>query len=154
MNNKERFEKNVIKQKGCWSWNGNKGKTYKSIIYNGKAIKAHRASWMLYKGSIPDGMCVCHKCDNPICTNPDHLFLGTQQDNLNDMRKKRLKREKDGIYMNKNIYSNNKVRLSMEIDTKTHKELKHICINRNITLKKLVLRAVAKLIREENSVNK
>jgi HNH endonuclease len=49
---------------------------------------SHRASWELYVGSIPDDKCVLHRCDNPACVNPHHLFIGTNQDNINDMVKK------------------------------------------------------------------
>lgn len=51
-------------------------------------VRAHRAAWTLYKGEIPDGMYVCHKCDNPLCCNVDHLFLGTPLDNMLDKEAK------------------------------------------------------------------
>lgn len=53
-----------------------------------KKIKAHRASYSIHRGSIPDGFEVCHVCDVRCCINPDHLFLGTHQDNINDMTAK------------------------------------------------------------------
>lgn len=57
--------------------------------YNGKTIRAHRFAWFLKTGKlIPDNIMACHKCDNPSCVNPDHLFLGTAKDNVNDMLSK------------------------------------------------------------------
>jgi hypothetical protein len=58
------------------------------IGWQGKMLKAHRAAWIVKNGPIPSGLCVCHRCDVPACINPDHLFLGTQVDNIDDMHTK------------------------------------------------------------------
>lgn len=74
----------------CWPWVGARvrglhGHMDKTWI--GETV-ASRISWILFKGKIPKGLFVLHKCDNPPCVNPNHLFLGTQQDNVDDMWKK------------------------------------------------------------------
>lgn len=74
---------------GCWLWTAttnNKG--YGNFKFNKKYVGAHRASWMIHNGPIPKGKFVLHTCDNPPCVNPDHLFIGTNEDNLKDMAKK------------------------------------------------------------------
>jgi hypothetical protein len=76
----------VEKRNGCWLWDGDiKPTGYGQAAYQGKKVNAHRVSYMLFKGPIPDGMHVMHQCDVRNCVNPDHLSLGTHLDNMRDM---------------------------------------------------------------------
>lgn len=89
----QRFWAKVDKTDDCWLWSGSKSGLYgHGEIGRGRRtegkVKTHRLSWELHNGSIPKGMHVLHKCDNGLCVNPDHLFLGTQKDNMVDMAKK------------------------------------------------------------------
>ncbi len=78
----------VIDENGCWLWIGGISEQgYGKITFQGERY-AHRIIWLLYRGTIPDELCVCHHCDNPPCCNPLHLFIGTDADNLKDMREK------------------------------------------------------------------
>ncbi len=87
---RDRFEKFVIKQDGCWDWKGcTHGSGYVVMkFYDRKQKNGHIVSWILSNGTIPDGLFVLHKCDNKKCTNPEHLFLGTLKDNAIDREKK------------------------------------------------------------------
>jgi len=83
----ERFWSKVDRsgESECWPWTGAKNTDGYGIIRGDVSLaRAHRVAWELVNGSIPDGMEVCHRCDNPSCCNPAHGFLGTQSDNMHD----------------------------------------------------------------------
>jgi hypothetical protein len=84
-----RFWEKVDQTGDCWVWLAHKDHAgYGQFTYESKTIRSHRVSWMLTHGEIPNGLFVCHKCDNPSCVRPDHLFLGTHSDNMRDSYKK------------------------------------------------------------------
>lgn len=84
----DRFWSKVNKTNKCWEWTGTKNKKYGLFWLNGSMKRAHRVSYEMHCGPITDVDCVLHSCDNPSCVNPQHLFLGSQLDNMQDMIKK------------------------------------------------------------------
>ena len=83
------------KESSCWNWLKAKSSTGYGTFWNSelrKNEKAHRVMWRYIQGYLSSDICVLHKCDNPLCVNPSHLFLGTYQDNSDDkMKKSRMK---------------------------------------------------------------
>jgi hypothetical protein len=108
-----KFLSNVDKTESCWNWTGSTVQSnyhrYGSFyIGNKKRVRAHRYAYASFIGEIPADMFVCHKCDNPLCVNPSHLFIGTHQDNMNDMVAK--KRQAFGRNIGSAVLTEAKVR--------------------------------------------
>ena len=83
---KERFGEMVRKTDTCWLWTGSCDRDGYGRFWSNKFnVSAHRYSYQIHYGFIPDGLFVLHSCDTPACVNPDHLWLGTNQDNMDDM---------------------------------------------------------------------
>lgn len=99
-NHEARFWKCVDKTGNCWLWTGyTLDSGYGGLKVKSKFVLAHRYSWMIHKGTIPDNLFVLHSCDVRNCVNPDHLFLGTSLDNMKDRDNKgrQAKHEKNGM---------------------------------------------------------
>jgi hypothetical protein len=92
----ERFWSNVDTSGDCWEWRGTiMHEGYGVAHFNYRHYRAHRVSWELTNGPIPDELCVLHRCDNRSCVNPAHLFVGTRDDNMRDMVAKARQRHGD-----------------------------------------------------------
>lgn len=88
---RDRFNEKFIPvtESGCWIWiASSRTDGYGQIGLDKKKLAAHRVAWELYRGPIHDGLHVCHHCDVHLCVNPDHLFLGTRSDNMQDCERK------------------------------------------------------------------
>lgn len=119
----QRFLKRVeVKSKDeCWNWTGSQNQKLWHGQWRNKAGQielTHRAAWRMFKCEVPEGMCVLHKCDNPICVNPSHLWIGTQSDNCRDMWAKGRARPKTSLGEK---HGNSKLKLDQVIDIKTSK---------------------------------
>lgn len=117
----------VIDGEGCWIWLGSSDKDgYGIKRFNGKQGRAHRASYFSFKGEIPEGMCVCHKCDKPSCINPEHLWLGTISDNSIDMYEKGRGNDNRGSKNGKSVLVEDDVKL-----------IKHLLLSTDMSCKEI-----------------
>jgi len=121
----ERFQNFVYPEpnSGCWLWAGADGGGGYGTFFDGKqVVKAHRAAWVFHQGSIPGGMSVLHRCDNPYCVNPDHLFLGTHAHNMLDKKVKGRSRVPFGENHKQSVLRDDDIRV-MRTSTETNTAL-------------------------------
>ncbi|WP_194720787.1 HNH endonuclease signature motif containing protein [Noviherbaspirillum malthae] len=120
---KKRFDAKVRITPGCWLWAGAKNSWgYGAMTINSKDFGAHAVSYALYVGPIAAGMRVLHRCDTPACVNPDHLFLGTQKDNIADMDAKGRRRPAKGVANHFAKLTEEAVR-AIDIDPRTYRAI-------------------------------
>lgn len=103
---KERLLALTKKTKSCWLFTGSKIRGYGQFHFNKKPTLAHRASYEIFVGKIPDGLWVCHKCDVRNCINPKHFFIGTRSDNMRDCV------SKGRLYWQRYSYNGSKINCS------------------------------------------
>ena len=113
----DRFWSKVLVDDGCWNWTGARNKlgygTLETTRLHSRKVKyAHRLSWELASGADPGDLKVCHRCDNPSCVRPSHLFLGTQTENLADMRAKGRGSKPPAFYGEQNTLNKWRARLA------------------------------------------
>jgi len=124
----ERFDERwvPVTEAGCWIWIGGIASglqpPYGCMRVGDKSVLAHRISWVLHRGEIPDGLCVLHKCDAPPCVNPAHLFLGSRGDNNTDRKRKGRNGDTRGEKHPASILTEEQV-LEIRADTRLQREI-------------------------------
>lgn len=97
------FMAHVVVSDSCWTWTGQTSNGYGRTTYGDRSEAAHRVSWRLHRGDIPDGSMVLHRCDNPPCVNPNHLYLGDHAQNMRDRSERgRVAHNHNPIYGERN----------------------------------------------------
>ena len=129
-----RFLDNVDKTSTCWNWTGTTNNSgYGSFYFNKEVWFSHRFSYTYLIGCIPNGLRVLHKCDNPKCVNPNHLFLGTQKENLQDMYRKGRQRKID-------TYKSGEEHCNAKLSTTQVKEIRKLYSTTRISWRELAQR--------------
>jgi len=119
----ERFWEKVDKTEACWNWTGyisNHGSG--AFVIGTKRYLPYRVSWEFINGPIPKGMQVCHKCDNRKCVRPDHLWLGTQKDNVQDMIEKGRQSTFDKTSIRGELCGNSKLNSKQVLEIREHRK--------------------------------
>ena len=134
---KDRFFSKIVRgqtEDDCWGWTATKNnKGYGALKVNGQMAPINRVSWMVHFGEIPKGLCVCHSCDNPICSNPKHLFLGTHQDNMDDMiRKGRDRKDAQKALRNRSRSYKGMGSSTAKLTDEQVREIKRLAVGRKI----------------------
>jgi hypothetical protein len=126
-----RFWAKVEKTDGCWLWRAQIACGYGRFRSDQGNMQAHRFAWIITNGPIPDGLWVLHKCDVKICVNPEHLFLGTHEDNMADMVQKGRQKKGPGsshgsgsfLPVNLGRYPSEEIRAKMRVSQQLRRAL-------------------------------
>lgn len=129
----------------CWKWTGKPNPNGYGRFYLKKMIIASRISWLFTYGYLPDDLEVCHSCDNPICVNPKHLFLGTHGDNVRDMYKKGRGHNTKGVNNNRHKLTEDDVKYIRERYAQGDTSMRQLAKEMNV-----VMTAINKIILRQN----